>query len=131
MTPHYRSLDELIEAAPPSGPLGGPGVTSGRRTYALVDILGSTWKVAEETLAHRLVDLRKYIASGADPIRITEGGTRALATGGDPDHLYLYEQPTESRPTSTTGSRSHGLCCFVAAPVGSECSNCGEVVAPR
>lgn len=129
MTPHYRSLDDLIAAAPASGPLGGPGVNTGRRTYAFLDTLGRNWIVTEETHVERLVELRDFIAAGGDPVRITEGGTRALGTGGNPDRLYIYEYAGGVAGRPATRPRTHAVCCNMEAPIGSECSECGEVVA--
>ena len=130
MVAHYRSLDELIAAAPDTGRLGGADATSGMKLHAYVEVLGETWRVNWETHIEDLIRLRDYIANGGDPIRITRGGRRALGIGTDAEGVYIYEMEREHRDPSYRSSAAtpHGLCCFVTAPIGSECACCGATV---
>jgi hypothetical protein len=132
MVEHYRSLDELIAAAPASGRLGGVHATRGMRTFAYVDVLDETWRVCWETDAEDLVKLRDDIAGGGDPVRFTGSGVRALGIGAKADGIYIYEVDVVRRDVRKhSASKSEGTCCWFIAPVGSECAICGNIVGPR
>ena len=130
MAAHYRSLDELIAAAPKSGRLGGPDATRGMKTYAYVDVLGETWRVCWETYAEDVVKLRDHIVRGGAPVRVTSSGVRALGAGDKADGIYIYEVDAERRHLRKKSPSAIGLgtCCFVSAPTGSECAYCGSTI---
>lgn len=129
MVPHYRSLDELIANAPKSGRLGGPDATSGMYVYAYVEVLGETWQVNWETHVESLVKLRDFIERGGDPIRITDGGRRALGVGDDAKYLYVYAKESNGGTARKAAvATTQASCCSVSAPIGSECIICGNTV---
>jgi hypothetical protein len=57
---------------------------------------------------------------------------RRAGIGTDADGVYIYETEREHRDPSkrSAATTPHSTCCFVTAPVGSECAYCGAIVEP-
>lgn len=130
MPQHFESLDDLIAAAPASGPVGGPHVRISWGVSAFVDVAGATWAVHEDTRAERLTDLPDHLKTEPTPFE-----KRAVDDAPSlPERLSMdctYTRPYQApRGRLIFGRPTHALCPTynVEAPIRSECAFCGAEI---